>query len=58
MDTNVLPIGPRKIVAAAGNKETKDLLSKRNVEIIEVEMVELIKGGRGPRCCNLELLRK
>ncbi|MGM0405761.1 MAG: dimethylarginine dimethylaminohydrolase family protein [Thermoplasmatota archaeon] len=58
MGTNVLPIAPRKIIAAEGNKETKKLLKERNVDIVEVPMDELIKGGGGPRCCTLELLRK
>lgn len=58
MGTNVLPIAPRKVIAAAGNKETKDFLREKDVEIIEVDMDELIKGGGGPRCCTLELLRK
>jgi N-dimethylarginine dimethylaminohydrolase len=58
MGTNMLPLEPRKVVAASGNQETKALLEDHGVEIIEVEMDELIKGGGGPRCSTLELLRE
>ena len=58
MGTNMLPLEPRKVVAASGNRETKALLEDHGVEIIEVEMDELIKGGGGPRCSTLELLRE
>lgn len=55
---NFLPIGPRKTLAVEGNKKTKNLLEDKGVEVIEIDLEELIKGGGGPRCSTLELMRE
>lgn len=55
---NFLPLGPRKTIAVEGNTKTKKLLEDNGVEVIDVELDYLIKGGGGPRCSTLELLRK
>ncbi|MFW6041204.1 MAG: dimethylarginine dimethylaminohydrolase family protein [Thermoplasmatota archaeon] len=58
LGANLLPIAPRKAIAVEGNEKIKKLLEDHDVEVIEVDLEELIKGGGGPRCSTLELLRE
>jgi len=58
LGANLLPLAPRKTIAVEGNEKIKKLLEDHDVEVIDVEMEELIKGGGGPRCSTLELLRE
>ena len=57
MGTNVLTIRPRRVVMVAENDKTRKALEKAGVDVIEVLMRELQKGGGGPRCWTLPLLR-
>lgn len=58
MGTNVLTIRPGRVVMVAENDKTRRGLEKAGVDVIEVLMRELQKGGGGPRCCTLPLLRE
>jgi N-dimethylarginine dimethylaminohydrolase len=58
MGTNVLSIRPGRVVMVAENDKTRKALEKAGVDVIEVLMRELQKGGGGPRCCTLPLLRE
>jgi len=42
----------------AENDKTRKALKKAGVDVIEVLMRELQKGGEGSRCCTLSLLRE
>jgi len=57
MGTNVLPLGKRKVILPAGNPIVKKRLEEIGMKIIEIGMNELMKGGGGPRCITMELLR-
>jgi len=58
MSTNFLVIEPGKIVTAAGNQETMKSLKKEKVEVIEVGVDELMKGGGSVRCMTMPLIRE
>lgn len=55
--TNVIAIGPRKVVGYAGNARVKRELLKSDVDLIEIEGSELIRGFGGPRCMTAPVLR-
>jgi arginine deiminase len=57
MSTNFLVLKPSKIVTATGNQETTQALKKENVEVIEVGVDELMKGGGSVRCMTMPLMR-
>lgn len=57
MSTNFLVIKPGRIVTAAGNPETTRALEKAHVDVIEVEVNELMKGGGSVRCMTMPLIR-
>jgi arginine deiminase len=57
MSTNFLVIKPGRIVTAAGNPETTRALQKAHVDVIEVEVNELMKGGGSVRCMTMPLIR-
>ena len=57
MATNALAIGNNKVIAAACNKQTNEKMKKEGLEVIEIEMSELLKGGGGPRCMTLPVHR-
>jgi arginine deiminase len=48
--TNVIPLGPRKAIAYNGNTRVRRELVKNDVDLIEIEGSELIRGSGGPRC--------
>ncbi len=47
---NTVALEPGKILMAAGNPNTKDLLEENGVETIELDISELLKGGGGIHC--------
>ncbi len=55
--TNVIAIGPRKVVGYGGNARVKRELSQNGVDLIEIEEAELIRGFGGPRCMTMPILR-
>jgi len=50
MAINVVPLAPGVIVAPEGNTITKALLERNGVEVFEVEVDELMKGGGSVHC--------
>ncbi len=54
---NVVAIDNNKVIAAEGNTKTKGRLVEEGVEVIEVNMPDLIKGGGGPRCMTCPVNR-
>lgn len=54
---NLLPLAPGKVMIPSGNSETTRRLRKEGVDVIEIEFSEFVKGGGGPTCATLPLLR-
>lgn len=54
---NLLPIEPGKVIIPAGNPYTTRRLRKEGVDVIEVNMSEFVKGGGGPTCTTMPLIR-
>ena len=57
LSTNFLVLEPRKILTASGNTETRKALESENVEVVEVGIDELMKGGGSIRCMTMPLIR-
>lgn len=57
LGTNVLGIGNKRVLSLPVNKEVNEQLRKRNFEVIEVDITEIIKSGGSFRCCTLPILR-
>jgi N-dimethylarginine dimethylaminohydrolase len=57
MGTNVLPLDARKVILAEENPIVKKRLEDIGVKVLEIRLNELRKGGGGPRCLVMELLR-
>lgn len=55
--TNVVAIGPRKVVGYAGNARVKNEFVENGVDYVEIEEPELIRGFGGPRCMTVPILR-
>jgi arginine deiminase len=55
--TNVLALGPRKVITYDRNHRTNDALRSRGVKVIEIEGSELVRGLGGPRCMSMPLRR-
>lgn len=55
--TNVIAVGPRKAIGYAGNSRVKRALAENDVDLVEIEGAELIRGFGGPRCMTLPILR-
>jgi len=55
--TNVITLGPRKVIGYAGNERVRRLLAEEGVDIIELEGSELVRGGGGPRCMTAPIER-
>ena len=55
--TNVLPLAPGKVVIPSGSPETSKALREEGVDILEVDLSEFVKGGGGPTCMTLPLIR-
>ena len=58
MATNALAIGNNKVIAAASNGQANEIMKKEGLEVIEIDMSEILKGGGGPRCMTLPVLRE
>jgi arginine deiminase len=50
MALNIVPLRPRAVVTPAGNVKTRAVLEAHGVEVIEVEVSELMKGGGSCHC--------
>lgn len=57
MSTNFLVLKPGKIVTAAGNPETTRALEKAHIDVMEVKVEELMKGGGSVRCMTMPIMR-
>lgn len=55
---NFVAVGPRKIVAVAGNPRTREMLERKGVEVIEVEVGEIRKGRGAIHCMTGFLARE
>jgi arginine deiminase len=55
--TNVIVIAPRRAIGYAGNARVKRALAENDVDLVEIEGAELIRGFGGPRCMTLPILR-
>lgn len=59
MACNILAIAPRKCIMLSGNHQTRSLLEKAGVTVLEYKGQEIsLKGGGGPTCLTRPLLRK
>ena len=58
MGTNALAIGNNKILAAAINQQVNGNMKKEGLDVIEMDLSEILKGGGGPRCMTLPVLRE
>ena len=58
MGTNALAIGNNKVIAAASNGQVNEDMKKEGLDVIEIDMSEILKGGGGPRCMTLPVLRE
>jgi len=54
---NLLPIAPRKVIVSAPNLKMTQELIKRGIDVIELDLSEFAKGGGGPTCLTLPLIR-
>jgi N-dimethylarginine dimethylaminohydrolase len=55
---NLLPIAPKKVIVPALGLEMTRQLRKRGIEVIELDLSEFAKGGGGPTCLTLPLIRE
>jgi len=54
---NILVVSPNRVIVPAFNLHMSEELRKRGIEVIEVELSEFAKGGGGPTCMTLTLIR-
>ena len=54
---NLLPISPSKVIVSAIGLDMTKELRKRGIEVIELDLTEFAKGGGGPTCMTLPLVR-
>ncbi|WP_404430784.1 dimethylarginine dimethylaminohydrolase family protein [Sutcliffiella horikoshii] len=57
LGTNVLNIGNKRVFSLPVNPKVNAELTKRGFEVIEVDIIEIIKSGGSFRCCTLPILR-
>ncbi len=55
--TNLITLGPRKLVGYAGHARVRRELLREGADLIEVEGSELVRGGGGPRCMTAPIER-
>lgn len=55
--TNVITLGPRKLIGYAGHARVRRELGREGVDLIEIEGSELVRGGGGPRCMTAPIER-
>ncbi|WP_100333560.1 dimethylarginine dimethylaminohydrolase family protein [Bacillus alkalisoli] len=58
MGTNMLSIGNKKIFSLPINKKINSKLKRRGYDVIEVDIMEIIKSGGSFRCCTLPVVRE
>lgn len=54
---NLFTLRPGKTLIPEGNNRTASALRKEGVDVIELNLSEFAKGGTGPRCMALDLIR-
>jgi len=54
---NILVVSPDRVIVPAFNLHMSEELRKRGIEVIEVDLSEFAKGGGGPTCMTLTLIR-
>lgn len=54
---NLLPIAPKKVIVSSINLKVTRELRKRGIDVIELDLSEFAKGGGGPTCLTLPLIR-
>ena len=54
---NILVVSPNRVIVPAFNLDMTKELRKRGIEVIEVDLSEFAKGGGGPTCMTLTLIR-
>jgi N-dimethylarginine dimethylaminohydrolase len=55
---NLLPLSPGKVMVPAQGLNMSEQLRKRGVSVVEVDLTEFAKGGGGPTCLTLPLIRE
>ena len=55
---NLLALGPRRVLMAAGSPRTAQRLSDHGVEVVTVDYDELHPNGGGVHCSTMELIRR
>lgn len=58
MAVNLVALEPGKVVIPAGNIETRKFLEKNDVEVIEIDVSELMKGYGSLHCMTASLARE
>jgi arginine deiminase len=56
--TNVITLGPRKVLGYSGNARVRKLLTDEGVDVVDTEGSELVRGGGGPRCLTAPIERE
>lgn len=56
--SNTLAIAPGVVVAYERNHVTNQKMREAGIEVIEVPGAELVRGGGGPRCMSMPLIRE
>ena len=54
---NLLPIAPKKVIVSGLGLNMTAELKKRGITVIELDLSEFAKGGGGPTCLTLPLIR-
>lgn len=54
---NLLPLAPKKVMVPAPGLNMSKELRKRGITVVEVNLAEFAKGGGGPTCLTLPLIR-
>ena len=57
LGVNLLSLGGRRVVAAAGGNRLNAILAKRGFEVIPVEIDQFTRCGGGPHCLTMPLAR-
>ena len=55
--TNTLALAPGKVITYRRNVVSNDTLRKHDIEVVEIEGNELVRGRGGPRCMSMPLHR-
>lgn len=54
---NVQSLGNNKVIALKKNSETNEIMKKKGIEVIELDITEILKAGGGPHCMTFPLNR-